>query len=277
VALVAASVAAALVVLVAGAAALEPQYELRLSEEGAQRIRTAPVAVFFAELIPRLWWPILASAAVWLAWRKPLSPGELRGAIAVHLLAAGACGAFQGAAAAAVFARSHDALTFPAAVLIRVAWKAAPAGVLAYLIAALAAAVLLKTRSGTPAGWGASDEQPASPAGQPLDHLLARSGRRLTRIPVSEIDWIGASGPYCEVRSGGRVHLIRASLGDIESRLDPARFIRIHRSTLVRLDRVRELKQRARGDHAVVLQDGAELNVSRARRKVLTERLGPSL
>jgi DNA-binding LytR/AlgR family response regulator len=274
-ALTAAAAAALLAVLAAGAAALEPQYELRLSGARAERTRTAPSAVFAGALIPRLWWPLPAWTAVWLVRRRPLLSGRPGATIGVHGLAAGAYGSLQGASAVAAFALSHGALIMPAETLARIALKAAPGGVLAYLLAALGAAVWLETRK--PAGAAAFDQQPASPPGEPLDHLLARAGRRLTRIPVSQIDWIGASGPYCEVRAAGRTHLIRASLGDIESRLDPASFIRIHRSTLVRLDRIGELKQRARGDYAVVLQDGVELNVSRARRRTLTQRLGPSL
>lgn len=80
-------------------------------------------------------------------------------------------------------------------------------------------------------------------------------------LDAAEIDWIEAQDDYVEIHSGARRYRVRASLAALESQLAPERFVRIHRSVIVRLDEVREL----RAPHAVLLRDGTELPVSRRR------------
>jgi two-component system LytT family response regulator len=92
-----------------------------------------------------------------------------------------------------------------------------------------------------------------------------------------EIDWVGAAGVYVELHAGRKIHLHRATIGEIESRLAPGRFVRIHRSTLVNLDRVKELLPETHGDYRVVLADRTVLNLSRKYRQKLEEALGQSL
>ncbi len=86
-------------------------------------------------------------------------------------------------------------------------------------------------------------------------------------LDASEIDWIQAEDYYAAVYALGRRHLIRESLASLEERLDPTRFVRIHRSAIVSLDRVRELRSAGLGEWVVVLRDGTRVPVSRRRRE----------
>lgn len=92
-------------------------------------------------------------------------------------------------------------------------------------------------------------------------------------VPVERIDYITASGPYAELHVGERTFTVRERMQDLEERLDPARFMRVHRSVIVQLDRVDVLLRAAGGDYAVRLKDGTKLSVSRSRREALEQRL----
>ena len=93
-------------------------------------------------------------------------------------------------------------------------------------------------------------------------------------VPVELIDYITASGPYAELHVDGRTFAVRERMQQLEERLDPEVFMRIHRSVIVRLDRIDVMLRSAGGDYAVRLKDGTELSVSRSRREALEERLG---
>lgn len=95
------------------------------------------------------------------------------------------------------------------------------------------------------------------------DRILLKSGGEVLFLKPGEIDWIEAEGDYMKFHVGGRAHLLRETMQRLEARLDPARFVRIHRSTIVNLDRVRKLSPDFAGEYAVVLQDGAKLRLSR--------------
>jgi two-component system LytT family response regulator len=95
-------------------------------------------------------------------------------------------------------------------------------------------------------------------------------------VPVAKIDYITASGPYAELHVADRTFAIRERMQVPEEKLDPARFFRIHRSAIVRLDRIETLLHRSGGDYAVRLKDGTELSLSRSRREELELRLGVS-
>ena len=92
-------------------------------------------------------------------------------------------------------------------------------------------------------------------------------------VPVDRIDYITASGPYAELHVGERTFAVRERMQDLEERLDPDVFMRVHRSVIVRLDRVDVMLRGSGGDYAVRLKDGTELSVSRAKREALEERL----
>jgi two-component system LytT family response regulator len=95
-----------------------------------------------------------------------------------------------------------------------------------------------------------------------LDRFLVRLRGRMILVPVGDVAWIGAAGNYVELHVGDEVHLVRGSLQELERRL-PARFVRIHRSTVVNLNRVGELHPWSHGDWLVRLDDGTELRLSR--------------
>ena len=93
-------------------------------------------------------------------------------------------------------------------------------------------------------------------------------------VPVSDVDFIQADGAYAEIHAGEDTHIVRERMQTLEEKLDPAQFMRIHRSTIVRLDRVAALLTAPGGDYAVRLTDGRRLKVSRGRRDELAQRLG---
>ena len=96
-----------------------------------------------------------------------------------------------------------------------------------------------------------------------LDRVLIRVKDRLCLVRMKDVDWIEAAADYVHVHSGGRKYILRAKIGDLEKRLDPSRFARIHRSTIVRIDRISELRPVYHGDYQVVLIDKTELTLSR--------------
>lgn len=119
---------------------------------------------------------------------------------------------------------------------------------------------------------GASSND-ASPA--PLERIAVETPGRMRVIPVSDIDYITADGSYAELHlQGGKRYPIRERMKTLEERLDPDVFFRIHRSTIVRLERVSSLLTEGGGHYAVELEDGTRLKVSRGRHEDLQERLG---
>jgi two-component system LytT family response regulator len=117
--------------------------------------------------------------------------------------------------------------------------------------------------------------QPA-PKSEYLERIPVESRGQIRVVPVALIDYITASGPYAELHIGDRTFAIREKMQTLEEKLDPAIFFRIHRSAIVRLDRIDTLLHAAGGDYAVRLKDGTELSVSRSRREELEERVGVS-
>ncbi|HEY0377847.1 MAG TPA: LytTR family DNA-binding domain-containing protein [Pyrinomonadaceae bacterium] len=109
----------------------------------------------------------------------------------------------------------------------------------------------------------AQAEPPAAPDAAPLRRFFIKSDGQINFVPVEEVDWLEAVGYYTRIHAGRKSYLLRGNLGSIEARLDPKEFARIHRSTVVNLNRVRRLKDLFRGGCLVVLPDGRELKVSR--------------
>lgn len=107
-----------------------------------------------------------------------------------------------------------------------------------------------------------------------LERLAIRSAGKIVFIKLSDIDWIEAADYYARLHVGSRTHMLRRSIADLEQDLDPAVFCRIHRSTIVNLDRVSGLRVTEDGGYDVVLQNNTKLRLSRNHRKQLEERLG---
>jgi two-component system LytT family response regulator len=100
-----------------------------------------------------------------------------------------------------------------------------------------------------------------------LGRFVVRSVGRMLLIDAGEVDWIEAAGNYVRLHHAGQKHLLRETMNSLESQLDPERFARIHRSTIVNLDRVRELHHILHGDYSVHLRDGTRLTLSRGYRE----------
>lgn len=104
---------------------------------------------------------------------------------------------------------------------------------------------------------------------------FAVPGRRgVTLVEAACVDWIEASGDYATLHAGDTTHLLRSTMTELERVLDPRDFLRIHRSTIVRLDRIRRLLTDDHGDYVAVLEGGRQLRVGRTYRDVALERLG---
>jgi len=119
-----------------------------------------------------------------------------------------------------------------------------------------------------------NDESARAPAPSYLDRLVVKSGGKVTLLPVGEIEWIDAEGDYVRIHVGKTWHLLRETMKNLEDQLDAARFVRIHRSTIVNLEKVKELQPFFRGEYVVVLHNGTTLKLSRGYRDNLEARLG---
>ncbi|MDQ3745256.1 MAG: LytTR family DNA-binding domain-containing protein [Acidobacteriota bacterium] len=105
--------------------------------------------------------------------------------------------------------------------------------------------------------------------GRHAERFAIRTGTRIAFVLAEEIDWIEAAGDYAGLHVGKRTHLLRETLNSLETRLDPSRFVRIHRSTIVRASRIRELQALPNREFVVRLQDGTDLRASRSYRERL--------
>jgi two-component system LytT family response regulator len=107
-----------------------------------------------------------------------------------------------------------------------------------------------------------------------VERVAIKSVGQVAFVKVSEIDWIEAADYYACLHVGPRTHLLRRSMAELEQDLDPSVFCRIHRSTIVNLDRVRGLKLSEDGEYKVLIENGALLRMSRRYSKLLQTRLG---
>ena len=109
------------------------------------------------------------------------------------------------------------------------------------------------------------------------DRIPVKTHGRVMIVNVAEIDWVGADGDYVSVHVGAKSWLLRETIAAAEARLALSGFVRIHRSTLVNICRVRELQPLSKGEFTVVLRDGTELKLSRNYRFALERLLGKTL
>jgi len=122
-----------------------------------------------------------------------------------------------------------------------------------------------------------ADARAEAPPQGYLKRVMLKTGGRVIFRKVEEIDYIEAEGDYVRLHMGEESHLLRDTMKRLEEQLDPSRFARTHRSTIVNLDRIKELHPYFHGDYIVLLKDGTELKLSRGRRADLERRLGRSL
>jgi two-component system LytT family response regulator len=120
--------------------------------------------------------------------------------------------------------------------------------------------------------------QTAAPAPAEIhDRILVKSSGEIFFLKAEEIDWIEAEGDYMKFHVSGKTHLMRETMARLEERLDAKRFIRIHRSTIVNIDRLRKLSPSFAGEYAVVLHDGTKLKLSRGYHERIAALLKQSL
>ena len=99
--------------------------------------------------------------------------------------------------------------------------------------------------------------------------IAVKTRGRLDSLDLASIEWIESQGNYLALHVGGRSHLIRETLQSFASRLDPDRFIRVHRRVIVAIDRIREIQPLANGDSTLILQDGRTIRASRSYRETV--------
>jgi two-component system LytT family response regulator len=133
------------------------------------------------------------------------------------------------------------------------------------------AAAMERIRSsiGEPAGVGAIERLTGALAGGPISRLFVRTGGSLVPLPVAEVWWFEADGDYLTAHTGRARHVLHLALSRLEARLDPQRFVRVHRAHIVNLDHVHAFRRDARGNLEAELADGRRVPVSRARAQEL--------
>ncbi len=116
---------------------------------------------------------------------------------------------------------------------------------------------------------GAGNSHPPS-----LERFVVKAAGRIFFLKSCEVDWIEAYGNYVRLHVGKSAYILREAIGGIEASLDPARFLRIHRSSIVNVERIREMQPMFHGQYTVVLHDGTRLTLSRRYRGKLQKSLG---
>jgi two-component system, LytTR family, response regulator len=124
-----------------------------------------------------------------------------------------------------------------------------------------------------PAGQAPRDQQPAGRR----NRLMVKSGGRIHFIRTADIDWCEAAGNYVRMHVGPQEHLVRDTMSHLESQLDSQQFMRIHRSTIVNVDRIQEMQSSFNGEYVVLLRNGTRLTLSRGYRDAIQARLGKPL
>lgn len=119
-----------------------------------------------------------------------------------------------------------------------------------------------------------SSKAAAAASAHYLERIAVEMHGQVRPIPVAQIDYISAAGPYAELHVGERRYVIREAMQTLEERLDPNRFMRVHRSVIVRLDLVEALHRGGGGDYELQMKGGVRLRVSRSRREALERWLG---
>jgi two-component system, LytTR family, response regulator len=131
----------------------------------------------------------------------------------------------------------------------------------------IAASAALLTQEQFAAVLGAL--RPAEGAKSYAARFLVKDGEKEILLPVEKIDWVEAAEYYCRLHSGGRSYMLRETISDLSERMDPARFVRIHRSAVVHLDRIAEIYREGMAQGSIRLTDGQVLKMSKAGRERL--------
>ncbi len=110
-----------------------------------------------------------------------------------------------------------------------------------------------------------------------VERLVIKNGGRVFFLEAGEVNWIEAEGNYVRLHTDKKAHLLRETISSLEEQLDPKKFLRVHRSTIVRIDSIRELQPWFHGEYHIILHDGTKLTLSRNYREQLQTVLGKNL
>jgi two-component system LytT family response regulator len=133
------------------------------------------------------------------------------------------------------------------------------------------AIIRARTRLAEHATSSQSRQLAAALAGAAEQRIALRDGSRVLLFDQQDIDWLGADGDYVRVHVKGRSYLVRHTMAAMEARLDPKQFARVHRSAIVNVSRVSEVRRRGDRDYVVVLRDGTKLKIGRAYRDSIAD------
>jgi two-component system LytT family response regulator len=110
-----------------------------------------------------------------------------------------------------------------------------------------------------------------------LERLVIKMNGHIFFVRAEEIDWLEAEGNYVRLHTGKESYLLRDTISALESQLDPKRFVRVHRSAIVNIDRIQELQPWFHGEYRIILREGVQLTLSRSYKEKLHELLGRPL
>ena len=110
-----------------------------------------------------------------------------------------------------------------------------------------------------------------------LERLIIKADGRISFLNTRDVDWIEADDKYVHLHINKTAHMVRQTLSALESQLDPRKFLRVHRSAIVNVDRIKELHPLFNGEHTIVLEDGTKLTLSRNYKDKLFRLIGKPL
>jgi two-component system LytT family response regulator len=178
--------------------------------------------------------------------------------------------------AAVIFVTAYD----------QFAMKAFDAHAVDYLLKPFAADRLKTALGRARALLGSKDARPfqavelaaaARPPGVALERVVVKDGTRVQVIPIAKLDYVDAQDDYVGLHSEGKTYLKQQTVASLETQLDPAKFVRIHRSYVVNVERIARIEPYTKDSRVVVLQDGTQLPVSRAGHAKLKDLLGDNV
>jgi two-component system LytT family response regulator len=175
-------------------------------------------------------------------------------------------------APAVVFTTAHDEFALRAFEVHAVDYLMKPVEPPRLIAALERVADRLKNKAPTPAAHELAEA--ARPPGRPLERILVREGGRVHVLPVDKIDFVEAQDDYLSFASGGKRQHKQQTMSDVEAQLDKTRFVRIHRSFLLNVERLARIEPYAKDSWLAVLQDGTKLPVSRTGYSRLQELIG---
>lgn len=127
----------------------------------------------------------------------------------------------------------------------------------------------LKSKTGEPTSKTDDAKSETAARKEPYDRVVIKSRGRIYFLKTEEIDWVEAAGDYLTLHSGDQTHLIRETVNDFHAKLDSRKFLRIHRSTIVNIERIKDIQPLFKGEYVITLNGGKRLKSSRGYRREL--------